>query len=401
MMLPSLDTAYPALILKASRHVINHGALAVARTLGVLGVPIYAIVEDGFTPLAKSRYVTRSFVWDVWPNDPESFVKAMSAIASVIGRPAIIIPMDDLSAVFVAENAASLARWFLLPPVAPLLPRQLANKASFLALCAKLGTPVPRTVVPDSIDDVVTFAANAEFPVVMKATEQWFLLNDRFNVKIIQTPDELFKTYERFEQAARRRLVIQEYIPGCDWVSHGYYNSEKGISLTFTGRKIRGYPPDAGSTALGLSLGNEALRLEAGRLLSAVAYSGIVDIDWRKDERDGQYKVVDCNPRVGQNFRMFESSAGIDVVRAQHLDMSGRSIVAADMIECRLLAVESFYVMALLRRSPRNASKPGARMDPPPKSKELAWWSRGDPLPFFVMSLRLFMRVLRRAFRFS
>ncbi|WP_298356853.1 hypothetical protein [Rhodoblastus sp.] len=400
-MLPSLDTAYPALILKASRHVINHGALAVARTLGVLGVPIYAIVEDGFTPLAKSRYVTKSFVWDVWPNDPESFVKAMSAIASVIGRPAIVIPMDDLSAVFVAENAASLARWFRLPPVAPSLPRQLANKASFLDLCAKIGMSVPRTVVPDSIDDIVAFAADAEFPVVMKATEQWLLLNDRFNVKMIQTPDELFKLYERFGHDARRRLVIQEYIPGCDWVSHGYYNSEKGVSLTFTGRKIRGYPPEAGSTALGLSLGNEALRLEAGRLLSAVAYSGIVDIDWRKDERDGQYKVVDCNPRVGQNFRMFESSVGIDVVRAQHLDMSGRPIVAADMIECRLLAVESFYAMALLRRSPRNASKPCAGMDPPPKSKELAWWSRGDPLPFFVMSLRLFIRVLRRAFRFS
>jgi D-aspartate ligase len=118
--------------------------------------------------------------------------------------------------------------------------------------------------------------------------------------------------------------------------------SENNVYVTFTGRKLRGYPADAGSTALGVSLGNETLRCQCERFLKAVAYSGITDIDWRKDARDGQYKILDCNPRVGQNFRMFENGAAIDVVPAQHLDLTGRFIDRASMIDGRLFTVETF-----------------------------------------------------------
>ncbi|MGA7383857.1 MAG: hypothetical protein WBW81_03915, partial [Methylocella sp.] len=331
-MVPSLDTTYPTLILKASRGVIHHGALAVARTLGRLGVPVYAVVDDGYAPLALSRYLTRAFVWESWPVDPASFLKEMSTIAGFIGHPAIIVPMDDLSAVFVAENAASLARWFLFPKVPPQLPRQLANKASLHALCAKIGIPSVRSVVPHSIDDVRAFAQGTAFPVVAKAADQWLLLHDRYSTKVIQTPRELFEFYEKIYFTEYSSTILQEYIVGVDWISHGYYNREKNIYVTFTGRKLRAYPARAGSTALGVSIGNETLRCQSERFLKAVAFSGITDIDWREDVRDGQYKILDCNPRVGQNFRMFENSAAIDVVRAQHLDLTGRCIDCAPMI---------------------------------------------------------------------
>jgi predicted ATP-grasp superfamily ATP-dependent carboligase len=396
-MWPSLDAKYPALILKMSRGVIHHGALGVARTLGRVGVPVYAVVEDAYTPLAMSRYLTKAFVWDSCPIDPESFVKAMSLIAESIARPTIIIPMDDLSAVFVAENAANLARWFIVTPVPPHLPHQLANKACLHALCAEIGIPSARSVVPHSFDDVKAFTEGTEFPVVVKAAEQWLPLKDTLCAKVIQTREQLLDFCENYDYARSQRLIIQEYIPGDDWVCHGYYNSEKNISVTFTGRKLRAYPTDAGSTALGLSLDNEMLRCASERLLKAVAYSGIIDMDWRKDERDGQYKILNCNPRVGQNFRMFENGAGIDVVRAQHLDLSGRRIDNAALIEGRLFTVESFYVLALLRRLPRGASKQDAGKYLPPKGRELAWWSSDDPVPFLIMSMRLFIQVLKRA----
>ncbi len=193
-MLPSLDAHYPALILKMSRTPIHHGALAVARTLGRLGVPVYAVVEDAYTPLSMSRYLTKAFVWDSCPTDPESFVKAMSVIAQFIARPTIIFPMDDLSAVFVAENATRLAQWFIIPPIPPKLPRQLANKACFHALCAEIGMPLARSVMPHSFDDVRAFTESTRFPVVVKAAEQWLPLKDTFVTKVIQTPEQLFQS---------------------------------------------------------------------------------------------------------------------------------------------------------------------------------------------------------------
>jgi D-aspartate ligase len=398
---PSLDAKYPALILKMSPTPIHHGALAVARTLGRLGVPVYAVLEDAYTPVAMSRYLTKAFVWDSRPTDPESFVKAMSLIAEFIARPTIIIPMDDLSAVCVAENAASLERWFIIPPIPPQLPHELANKARLHALCAEIGIPIARSVVPHSFDDVKAFTESTGFPVVVKAAEQWLPLKDTFVTKVIQTPEQLFGLCENYNYRGSQRLIIQEHIPGDDWICHGYYNSEKNISLTFTGRKLRSYPPDAGSTAMGLSIDNETLRCTSEKLLKAVAYSGIIDMDWRMDERDGQYKILDCNPRVGQNFRMFENNAGIDVVRAQHLDLSGRLIDYAAPIEGRLFTVESFYALALLRRMPRGASEQDAGKYLPATGEEVAWWGSDDPVPFLIMIARQSVRLLQLALGFG
>jgi D-aspartate ligase len=398
-MLPRLDSNYPVLILKMSRGVIHHGALGVARTLGRLGVPVYAVVEDAYTPLARTRYLTKAFVWDSSPTDPESFVRGMSSIGESIARRSIIIPMDDLSAVYVAENAASLARWFITPQIPPQLPLQLANKAHLHALCAEIGIPSARSVIPLSIDDVRAFTEGAKFPVVLKTAEQWLPLKDRFSTMVMQTPEQLFKFYEDHDYEAGQRLIIQEFIPGEDWICHGYYNAEKNISLTFTGRKLRAYPTNAGSTALGVSIDNETLRCASEKLLKAVAYSGIIDMDWRKDERDGQYKILDCNPRVGMNFRMFENIAGIDVVRAQHLDLSGRHIENAAPIEGRLFTVESFHVLGFLRRMLGGASKQETVEHLPHKGRELAWWSSDDPVPFLIMCVRLFKRPLGRTLR--
>ena len=53
------DTAVPALVVKAGRYPVHAGGLAAARSLGRVGVPVAAMVDDVATPLAQSRYVKR------------------------------------------------------------------------------------------------------------------------------------------------------------------------------------------------------------------------------------------------------------------------------------------------------------------------------------------------------
>src|ERR1700689_2717413 len=259
-MLPNLDANYPALILKMSRRVIPPGALAVARTLGRAGVPVYAVVDDAFAPLALTRYIKKAFIWDSCPDDPGSFVRAMAVIGKFIARPTIVIPMDDQSAVFLATHAASLAPWFIVPPVPPELPHRLSNKACLHALCAEIGIPSARTIFPHSLEDVRAFAEETTFPVLVKGAKQWVPLKDMSSTRVIQTADQLASFCENCNYEGSQPLIVQEYIPGEDWISHGYYNSGKKVSVTFTGKKLRAYPSEAGSTALGLSIENEELR---------------------------------------------------------------------------------------------------------------------------------------------
>lgn len=394
--IPILDTSYPALIFKTGRCPIHHGALGIARSLGRLGVPVYAIVEDSYTPVAVSRYITKAFVWKEWPSDREPILNAISTIGKIIDRPTIMIPIDDLSAVFIAENATALGRWFIIPQVPPNIPRQLANKASFYALCAQLGIPYPRIKAPHCADDVREFVDHTTFPIVVKSAEQWRPLNNAFSVKVIHTKDALFELYDKLDQQ-HSQTILQEFIPGEHWVYHGYCNVKANLYLSFTGKKLMDYPPGAGSTALGVSLRNEPLRTLSEEILRAISYCGITDMDWRYDERDGQYKIVDCNPRVGMNFRMFESNAAIDVVRAQHLDLAGRYVGQAQMIDNRLFIVESTYALSSMRGGRREWTTEAAQKSS--YTKEFAWWNGDDILPVLAVVVRIAPQTVYRALR--
>ena len=70
-------------------------------------------------------------------------------------------------------------------------------------------------------------------------------------------------------------------------------------------------------------------------LAAAIGYHGIIDIGWRFDARDGSYKMLDLNPRLGATFRLFVGADGMDVVRALHLDMTGRPIPTDRAVEGR------------------------------------------------------------------
>jgi predicted ATP-grasp superfamily ATP-dependent carboligase len=336
--------------------------------------------------------LTKAFVWKSWPDNSQALLTAMARIRDVIGRPTILIAMDDLSAVFVAENATALSQWFLFPRLRPSLPRQLANKASLYSICTEIGVPCARSIVPHSSDEVREFIDHTSFPMVVKAIEQWRLLKSRYNVKIVQTREALLKICDQMESEENPQMLLQEYIPGEDWIYHGYCDSKADLYVSFTGKKLLDYPLGAGSTAIGFSCGNEVLYAQSERFLRAISYSGISDMDWRRDARDGQYKLMDCNPRVGMNFRMFENVAGIDVVRAQHLNLTGRSIDCTEMIEGRSFIVESFYILSSIR----GGLVVAARGRPRHKGVELAWWSSDDTLPFWMMGVRLVLQTAKR-----
>ncbi len=393
---PPLIAEHPALILKASGDAIHHGGLGVARTLGRLGVPVYAVVAGGCTPLSVSSYVRKSFIWKSWPEDRASYLHAMSEIGKRFDRRIVLFSMDDLSAIYAGENAIELSPWFILPHVEREIPRRLADKTALNSLCRKAGIPIARSVVASSLDDALAFTRSSKFPVVVKAAKQWDLLHGRFSAQVVRSVRDLTMFYEGMHGS---ESIVQEYIEGEDWISHGYYNSKSGLRVTFTGRKLLSYPAGAGSTARGLSIPNDTLQRQTECLLQSVCYSGIVDIDWRRDKVDRQYKMLDCNPRVGQNFRMFENRAGIDVVRAQYLDLTGQKIQNAPMVAGRLFSVESFSLLSLLRGTyhrhwPSEEDAPTPRAD-----TEFAWMSREDPLPVLIMGVRFPLSLIRRACR--
>jgi D-aspartate ligase len=393
----TVDTKVAVLVLKMGRYVFHHGTLGIIRSLARLGVPVYAVVEDRFTPAALSRYLTGAFVWDNTDQDTRSLLKGLAAIGDRLGRPAILVPTDDLAAAFIASHAAALQAWFLFPKLPPELPRRLANKKELYLLCRTAGVPCPETAFPSSAGDVESFIERARFPIVVKAVESGGKQTSR--TLLARTRQELAAICRRTGDLENPNLVFQEYIPrdnAEDWVFHGYFNPETDCFVAFTGRKMRSWPPFAGFTTLGVPLRNEALQQQTEMFVRAIGYAGIMDLDYRFDKRDGQYKLLDFNPRTGANFRMFEDADGVDVVRALHLDLTGRRVRSLPAVEGRTFIVEPFDLFASLGYMLQAGLTVRTWLLSLAGNREFGWFDRRDPLPSFVMCVRLLLHVLQR-----
>jgi D-aspartate ligase len=396
------DGVVPALVLSDSLLVLHHGGVGIIRSLGRMQVPVYTVVKDRFTPAAVSRYVAGTFISKACGLDPPKLLAGMATIGERLKRPTVVIATDDVSAIFLAEHASALQERFLLPAQPASLPRTLANKWELHRLCKRIGVPCPETVFPRSRAEVDEFVESAGFPIVVKAAESWLLPRGEYTTVIACNRDQLYAIYRVGQSGREPNLLIQEYIPpacGEDWFYHGYRNTRSNCSIGFTGRKLRSYPAHAGPTTLGKAVVNHVLIRQTEALLEAISYSGIMDLDYRFDKRDGQYKLVDFNPRIGSQFRIFEDHAGVDVARALYLDLTGNGVRQSRPVEGRTFIVEFNDAAASLSYFRQGGLSVHEWRDSFKGKRELAWFCRDDPVPFLMMCIRIVLRVMGRSVR--
>ncbi|MFC8517449.1 ATP-grasp domain-containing protein [Streptomyces sp. NPDC057257] len=395
-----MDHDVPALLVKVGRSPQNHGCLGALRSLGRAGVPVYAMVEDRFTPCAVSRHLTGRFVVPTTGlEDPEALASTLAGIGRAIGRRAVAVPTDDESAVLLAEHAERLAEWFLLPPVPPGLPRRLASKEGMRRICIEHGVPTPRAHAPADRAQLVAFARELRYPVVLKNLEAYTRVRSPVvgHTTVVHDEDELLTLIGSCEAPS---VLMQEYIPPSeaeDWITHLYCGAHGTPKAVFTGYKVRSWPVRSGATTRAWAWANPPLARLAADLCRRIGYSGVADLDWRYDRRDGRYKLVDFNPRVGAQFRLFEDAHGVDVVRAMYLDLTGCRIPHAHQSYGRMFVVGQLDVLSAAIGAWQERRLPSAVL--PRRGTERAWLSWDDPWPAVAESVRFGGTVARRVTR--
>jgi D-aspartate ligase len=424
-MTTQVDTSTPAVVLKLDPNVLHHGGLGVIRSLGRIGVPVYGVHEGPLAPAASSRYLAGRFFWQPGSADSDRIRDGLIQLAGRIGRPAVLLPTDDAGAIFLAEHGTDMRPWFTFPDPPRHLPRQVAGKYSLHELCRRLGVPSPAAELPESAAAARDFAARAGYPLIAKLTTPWQDGKLR-STSIVTSPGELDRAYEACARAGAG-LMLQEFIPGgagTDWFFHGYCDAASACRPAFTGVKDRSYPAHAGLTSLGRAQVNPVLRDQVTGLLSEIGYQGILDMDWRLDRRDGQYKLLDFNPRLGAQFRLFQTTAGLDVATAAYLDLTGAdhgadhgaaaigSAATGDSVtgdsvtgdsvtgdseqaERRFL-VENYDPLGALGYWRRGELSPKAWLKSLRAVDEVAWFARDDLAPFGLMCLRMGWRLMSR-----
>lgn len=411
--MPSFDSRVPAVLVRLDPNPFHHGTLGAARSLGRAGIAVHAVVESLSSPVVRSRYLHGAHARPAEPS-PAELTRLLLRIADRLpgssSQPALLVPLDDITALSLAECRPELAARYLLPDQSPEQLARVADKAQLAETCRALSLPHPRTELPTTADEAAAMAWSLGLPVIAKWSRPWLLPVGAGlrSTTIVGSLTEVRELYARTPQAGSR-LLLQELLPAgrdLDWFFQGYVDSAGGCSTGATGRKERSWPDGAGLTAVGRWTANPVVDTMSRELLAALGYRGVCDLDFRLDRTTGAYHLLDFNPRPGAQFRLFADRDGLDVVRAMHLDLTGRTVPAHSPSYGRRFVVENYATLSYLV-SPRRryAPEPGVAR-PLAEQIEAAWFAADDLAPAFAMlrawlshALRKGLLTLRRMLR--
>jgi D-aspartate ligase len=291
----------------------DYRALGVVRSLGRRGIPVWVINQGGHLVAATSRYVRRRLPWPAGDDRGKvDFLLALCATHQLNGW--MLIPTDDYTVGLVSGHHKTLANKYrvTVPPWEKL--RWACDKRLLHQLAEKLQVHQPWTVCPANREELAKI--DCPFPVILKpairlqpsslAIPKAWLAEDR---------ESLLKRYnEASALLPSESLIIQEMVPGGGEAQFSYAALCKdGSSLaSLVARRTRQFPRDFGQLSTYVETVDEPEIIEpAERLLAAVRFTGLVEVEFKRDPRNGRFKVLDINPRVW-GWHTLSRRAGVD-----------------------------------------------------------------------------------------
>jgi predicted ATP-grasp superfamily ATP-dependent carboligase len=283
----------PALVVGAQT-----AGLGVVRALGRRGVPVFALHYKATDVAQRSRYATEAVAVSAPDRDESRFVDELLALGDRLGG-GLLIPTADEAVVAVSRQYDALATRFTLACTPWEVTETFIEKRRTYALADAIGVACPRTIVPMCREDALAYAAGAAFPCLVKPSRgDQFVA--RFGVKMFLVADrhELVARYD-LATAAGCEVVLQEFVGGPDdaGVNYNSYWGDGEPLVEFTAAKVRGGPPFVGSPRVLVSRRVPEV-IEPGRaILKAMGFSGYACTEFKRDARDGRYKLMEVNGR--------------------------------------------------------------------------------------------------------
>jgi len=266
--------------------------------------------------------------------DAEGWVDFMIALAGKMGGKPVLIPSADQFVSAIAAHADILAKYYVLSPGIA-LQGLLATKEAQYALAAEHGMPLPRTKLVHDEKDVQHFSDEARFPCLLKPLHfrEWESVPDSHplshkKVVVAETPESLLAAW-RLATTINSSVIVQEIIEGPDTAKRVYvsgYDRRGNRIANAMFRELRCAPVCFGPATVSEPVVDVETDEVCDRWLRSLGYSGICEIEMKRDGRDGKVKMIEANPRLtgGGDAAPY---AGVDVCWLHYLDLIGQPVM--------------------------------------------------------------------------
>jgi len=291
----------------------DYRGLGVVRSLGRRGIPVWVIKQGGHLVGAASRYVRRRVPWPDGDDGRKiDFLLELSASHQL--ERWLLFPTDDYTVSLVSRHHEELARYYrpTVPPWEKL--RWACDKRFLHQLARRIGIHQPWTVWPASREELA--AIDCPFPVILKPAVR--SKPSSLAIPKAWRADDRKMLLARYDEASGfvspENLMVQELVPGGGEAQFSYAAlCLDGSSMaSLVARRTRQFPRDFGQMSTYVETVDEPGVIEpAERLLAAVQFSGLVEVEFKRDPRNGRFKVLDINPRVW-GWHTLSRRAGVD-----------------------------------------------------------------------------------------
>ena len=316
----------------ATRHAavvltVSPTGLAVARSLAPRGVKVWGVDSNRLEIGHFSRWFIRDPRIAYEAAGPKLLAGLLALGREQPAKPVLIIAGDPYID-FVAEHHEALREHFILAEsMRPEVNSVFVNKRTFYERCLELGVTLPRTAFPKNEAEAEAASRELRYPAIVKPTLVHQVRRRLGGQKLVKVDNaaDLVRWWKQIREWGSD-AVLQEVIPGPEAnlaVAAVYTDAQLEVRSLFTARKNRQYPPNFGSGSYMEAWWSDEIAKLSCDLVRALGYQGICGTEYKWDERDEQWKLIELNPRPTLWYALTRA-AGVDVVWDADCDLVGR-----------------------------------------------------------------------------
>jgi D-aspartate ligase len=309
----------------------NYRALGVVRSLGRRSIPVRLVKNDDASIAALSRYVGgRPLDWI--HGEESAQLEHLLSLAAEHGLEGwTVIPTDDDTVALVSRGRRRLSERFVVAAPDWETTRWAYDKRLTYRLGLELGIDQPRTWFAADLEELESIVL--DMPAILKPGVQ--RSHNRFiHEKAWPVPDQA--TLRSRYEAARalmpaEEILLQELIPGDgqSQLSYGALANEGRVLASVTARRARQNPMDFGrqSTYVETIIAPDVADASR-RLIARIGYTGLIEIEFKRDARDGRPKLLDMNTRAW-GWHSIGARAGVDFPYLEWRMLHGEPVTEA------------------------------------------------------------------------
>jgi len=369
--------------------------LGLVRNLGRNGVKVYCVAEKK-NEIAFSRYCRRFFVVPRIEGNKEVLRAFLSKIGRELQYPAVLFPGSDLFCISLSrlrdEVGSELSGKYIFFGNTKAV-ETLVNKKKFYQSLDNYNIPHPITYFPETYQDIENISKQVEYPIYIRPSITQ-IFGARFHEKgfVVSSQKELIEKYMLVSRY-KIEVMVQEIIPGPAtnlFGINGYFDKNSNPQGFFAYRRLREWPHGFGCNSLieSISMSDVPFLKEiTENYLRKLRYHGIFETEFKRDQRDGSFKLLEINARSWwQNS--FPTKCGINLILMAYLDAIGKRIDYTDTyrigVKWLFFLNDLLSSMKMLHEKQMSISEWLSSLR---KVEDYAYFSADDPLPWIVSPL--------------